>query len=62
MCHSPAESMKGSFMGMPPTGRSYTLDAVQICRLANGKLAEMWGFRDTGSQMRQLGLVASSAR
>ncbi|GAC1424262.1 MAG: ester cyclase [Ktedonobacteraceae bacterium] len=50
-------TMSGSFMGMPPTGKSYTIGAVQICRLAEGKLAEMWGFRDSGSQMRQLGLL-----
>lgn len=50
-------TMTGSFMGMPPTGKSYTIGAVQICHLAEGKLAEMWGFRDSGSQMRQLGLI-----
>ena len=50
-------TMSDSFMGMPATGKSYTIGAVQICRLAEGKLAEMWGFRDSGSQMRQLGLL-----
>ena len=39
-------TMTGSFMGMPPTGKSFTLDAVQICHLVDGKRAEMWRFRD----------------
>jgi predicted ester cyclase len=49
--------MSGSFMGMSPTGKSFTIPAVQICRLVEGKLAEMWGLPDSGSQMRQLGLL-----
>src|SRR5213080_388196 len=48
---SESGTMSDSFMGMPSTGKSYTIGAVQICRLAQGKLAEMWGFRDSGSQM-----------
>ena len=55
------DTMTGSFMGMPATGKSFTLDAVQICHLVDGKLAELWGFRDSASQMRQLGLVPSPA-
>jgi steroid delta-isomerase-like uncharacterized protein len=55
-------TMTESFMGMPPTGKSFTLDAVQICHLVDGKLAEMWGFRDSGSQMRQLGLAPGPAQ
>ena len=54
---SESGTMSDSFMGMSATGKSYTIGAVQICRLAEGKLAEMWGFRDSGSQMRQLGLL-----
>jgi predicted ester cyclase len=50
-------TMSGSFMGMSPTGKSFTIPAVQICRLVEGKLAEMWGLPDSGSQMRQLGLL-----
>jgi steroid delta-isomerase-like uncharacterized protein len=51
-------TMVGSFMGMPPTGKTFTIPAVQICRFAEGKLVEMWGFRDSGAQLRQLGLTA----
>ncbi len=54
-------TMVGSFLGQPPTGKQYTIPAVQICRLVDGQLAEMWGFRDTGAQLRQLGLAAPGA-
>ena len=43
---------------MPPTGKTFTIPAVQICRFAEGKLVEMWGFCDSGSQLRQLGPAA----
>ena len=55
-------TMSDSFMGMPSTGKSYTIGAVQICRLVEGKLAEMWGVRDSGSQMRQLGLLGQQTQ
>jgi predicted ester cyclase len=50
-------TLVGSLMGMAPTGRTFTVPAVTICRFAEGKLVEMWGFRDTAAQMRQLGLL-----
>ncbi|HXF60132.1 MAG TPA: ester cyclase, partial [Caldilineaceae bacterium] len=50
-------TMVGSLRGIAPTGRQYTIPAVQIFRLTNGKLVEMWGFRDTGSMMQQLGIT-----
>jgi hypothetical protein len=45
-------------MGMAPAGKAFTIGAVQICRFAEGKLVELWGFRDSGSQLRQLGVTA----
>ena len=54
-------TMRGSFMGMEPTGKSFTLAAIQVCRFSGGKLAELWGARDTGSQLRQLGIAPPSA-
>jgi predicted ester cyclase len=38
-------TMVGSFMGMVTTGNTFTIPAVQICRFAQGKLVETWGFR-----------------
>ena len=51
-------TMVGSFMNMSPSGKTFTIPAVQICRFAEGKLVEMWGFCDSGSQLRQLGPAA----
>lgn len=53
-------TMSGPFMGQPPSGKQFSTEAVQICRLRDGKLVEMWGFRDTGSVMRQLALTSTS--
>ncbi len=47
-------TMTGGLMNFRPTGRKFTLDAAQICRLASGKLIEIRDFRDTASLLRQL--------
>ncbi len=50
-------TLQGSLMGQPPTGKHFILTAIQIVRFANGHVAEVWGARDTGSMMQQLGLA-----
>jgi steroid delta-isomerase-like uncharacterized protein len=45
------------FMGIPPTGRSYTIAGIDIHRLEDGKMAEHWHVVDLFSQMQQLGLI-----
>lgn len=47
----------GDFMGKPPSGISFTITVIDICRYENGKIAEHWGVADRLSQMRQLGLL-----
>jgi predicted ester cyclase len=51
-------SNTGDFMGRPPTGRSVTYEAIDICRYANGKMVEHWGVVDMLGMMQQLGLVS----
>jgi steroid delta-isomerase-like uncharacterized protein len=46
----------GDFMGMPPTGKSFTVEALETFRLADGKIAEQWIVVDTESLMTQLGV------
>ena len=41
----------GSFMGMPATGKKYSIESIVIYRFANGKIVEMWGLNDTQSLM-----------
>src|SRR5579859_6038096 len=54
-------TMSGPVMGQPPNGKQFVLETVQICRIHQGKLVEMWGFRDSGAIMRQLELVPGPA-
>ena len=47
-------TLRGSFLGLTATGQRFEISAIQICRLRDGKLVEMWGARDTGAMLRQL--------
>ena len=46
----------GEFMGHAGTGRAFEIDAVDILRLADGKLAEHWGVVDVNQMLAQLRL------
>ena len=48
---------KGPLMGMPATGKNYSVPGISIFRLADGKIAEHWGVFDQLAVMQQLGLV-----
>jgi steroid delta-isomerase-like uncharacterized protein len=50
-------TMKGNFMGMEATGKQYTIPAIEIYRLANGKIVEVWLVRPYTSMFQQLGLM-----
>jgi predicted ester cyclase len=45
------------FMGRPPTGRSFAITVIDVCRFENGKIVEHWGVPDRFHQMAQLGLL-----
>ena len=48
----------GEFMGMPATGKSVDLQAVDIVRFnEEGVAAEHWGVTDSMTMMQQLGVV-----
>jgi steroid delta-isomerase-like uncharacterized protein len=44
----------GTFMGIPPTGRRYSIDEIHIFRFRDGQLVEHWHAFDTASLMAQL--------
>ena len=46
----------GEFMGAPPTGRHFEMEAIHLYRIADGKVAEHWAKRDDLGLARQLGL------
>jgi len=49
----------GEFMGTPPTGKRFEIEAIHLYRIADGKVAEHWAKRDDVGLARQLGLFAS---
>jgi steroid delta-isomerase-like uncharacterized protein len=53
---------RGSFMGIPPTGKRFSVYASDVCRFTDtGLIAEHWGVFDLGSMMQQLGVAPPSA-
>ena len=48
---------KGQFMGLPPTGKSITMTGIEIFRIENCKIAELWGEANMLGLMEQLGIV-----
>jgi len=57
----------GTFMGIEPSGRRYSIDEIHIFRLRNGMLIEHWHAFDTGKLIAQLkgeatGAVTAEAR
>ena len=50
---------KGEFMGIPATGKQVTSTGLVIVRIADGKIAEIWGASDQLDRMRQLGAIPS---
>ena len=44
-------------MGRPPTGRSFAITVIDVCRFEDGKIVEHWGVPDRFHQMVQLGLL-----
>jgi steroid delta-isomerase-like uncharacterized protein len=47
----------GGFMGIPPTGKPFTITGIDIHGLRNGRMAEHWDVVDQLSLLQQLGLI-----
>lgn len=52
---------KATFLGLPPSGRRFTIQEVQIFRIVDGKMAEHWQVADFYALLQQLGFAGSSA-
>jgi steroid delta-isomerase-like uncharacterized protein len=48
---------RGSMMGLPPSGKAITVDVIDVCRFADGKIAEHWGVADRLGMMQQIGAI-----
>ena len=53
---------KGEFMGIPPTNKRITIQAIEIDRVVGGKFVECWERFDTLGFMQQLGAVPKSGK
>lgn len=47
----------GEFMGMPATGKEYTISETHIFHLRDGKVCDHWRDADMWSLMKQIGAV-----
>ena len=50
----------GNFFGIPPTGKTVSLDGTTLVRMSNGKIAEERDFFDNMDLMTQLGLMPAA--
>ncbi|MDQ1274529.1 MAG: hypothetical protein QG610_100 [Euryarchaeota archaeon] len=48
---------KGNFMGLPATGKPITMTGIEIFRIKDGKIAELWGEANLLGLMQQLGII-----
>ena len=48
---------KGPFMGFAPTGKSFTITVLDICRIEGGKIVEHWGVPDRFALLHQFGVL-----
>jgi hypothetical protein len=53
---------RGEFMGVAPTGNQVEMGAMDLVRVAGGKIAETWSNVDMMTMMRQLGAIPTPAR
>lgn len=51
----------GTFLGIPPTGRRIEVDQALFARVDGGRICELWEIVDTGSGLRQLGVLGDQA-
>ena len=48
-------------MGLPPTHKPIVMTGIEIFRMENGKIAELWGEANLMGLMQQLGILPSPA-
>ncbi len=53
-------TIKGSFLGMPATGKAISIRGVHVCELKGDKISRVSDYWDTSALMRQLGILPSS--
>jgi steroid delta-isomerase-like uncharacterized protein len=52
----------GAFMGIPPSGKRYTIEEIHLFRVRDGRVVEHWHQFDQLGLMRQLGAMPGAGR
>jgi steroid delta-isomerase-like uncharacterized protein len=55
-------TQRGPLMGVPPTNKSVSLDAISLFRVANGKIAQDQSVSDLLGLMQQMGAIPAPAQ
>lgn len=55
--HTHYATHNGPFLGMPATGKSVVVNALELFRFADGRIAEFWRKDDDASLLMQLGML-----
>jgi predicted ester cyclase len=53
---------QGEFMGIAPTGKPVSFNAIDVVRIAGGKIVERWSQADNLALLQQLGAVPGPVR
>jgi steroid delta-isomerase-like uncharacterized protein len=48
---------KGAYLGIPATGKTFSIESFDIVRVENGKFVEHWGITDQAKMLGQLGVM-----
>jgi predicted ester cyclase len=48
---------KGELMGIPATGIQITVKGIEVFRIADGKIMELWSSMDNLGMMQQIGII-----
>jgi len=52
-----AATQVGEFMGLPPSGKRYSIEEIHVFRLRDGRVVEHWHQFDQMGMMKQLGAM-----
>ena len=52
---------KGTYMGIPATGKQIVFKGAEIFKIAGGKFVETWDFPDALGMLTQLGVIPSAS-
>jgi steroid delta-isomerase-like uncharacterized protein len=55
-------TQRGTYFGIPPTGRAIRIEVFDICRIAGNQIVEHWGVSDQMGVMRQLGVLPTPGK